>query len=399
MARFRYKVKDRSGQVFEGTLDAADRHAAAAAIHAQDYFILDLHQDAEPYRPPPAKPGEIEPGRDVRAAFWRGLGPRVLGNFFRSLAQLLHAGMDVRAAGESLSKTARRARLRQIAHDISEAASRGDSMSSVLDRNADAFPPIVLGMIKAGQQSGNLEGAAADLADYFESQHGFHVALWGAIFYPLLVISAGVLLGPIAPSIGRGLVYYLISVLRLALPFLVLFGAVALLMFLQARNWPLAESVDRLYVSLPWIGSIERRRSLGRWAQAFAMLWEAGMSQAEALELSAPSAANRAIVHSLWRLVPGAREGRPLSQLLASSPAVPAELAHIVVTGEQSGALGDALRKVSESYGTESEAGRRKLVVLAYVVLYLIAAVFVAVIVIGAYVGTYQNILNAIGGP
>jgi type II secretory pathway component PulF len=129
------------------------------------------------------------------------------------------------------------------------------------------------------------------------------------------------------------------------------------------------------------------------------MLWEAGMSQAEALELSAPSAANRAIVHALWRLVPGAREGRPLSQLLASTPAVPAELAHIVVTGEQSGALGDALRKVSESYGTESEAGRRKLVVLAYVVLYLIAAIFVAVIVIGAYVGTYQNILNAIGGP
>jgi type II secretory pathway component PulF len=399
MARFRYKVKDRSGQVFEGTLDAADRHAAAAAIHAQDYFILDLHQDAEPYQPPPARAGEIEPGRDVRAAFRRGLGPRVLGNFFRSLAQLLHAGMDVRAAGESLSNTARRARLRQIAHDISEAASRGDSMSSVLDRNADAFPPIVLGMIKAGEQSGNLEGAAADLADYFESQHGFHIALWGAIFYPLLVVSAGVLLGPIAPSIGRGLVYYLISVLRLALPFLVLFGTVALLMFLQARNWPLAESVDRLYVSLPWIGSIERRRSLGRWAQAFAMLWEAGMSQAEALELSASAAANRAIVHAVWRLVPGAREGRPLSQLLASTPAVPAELAHIVVTGEQSGALGDALRKVSESYGMESEAGRRKFVVFAYVALYALAAIFVAVIVIGAYVGTYQNILNAIGGP
>jgi len=293
MARFRYKVKDRAGRVFEGTVDAADQHAAAAAMHAQDYFILDLHQDAEPYQPPPARPGDIEPGRDVRAAFRRGLGPRALGNFFRSLAQLLHAGMDVREAADSLSQTARGARLRRIAADIYAAAGRGEQISTVLHRHADAFPSIVLGMIKAGEKSGDLEGAAASLADYFEGQYQFRIALSAAIFYPVMLIVMYSLLMPVAGAVRHGFVAYLIGVLQRGTPFVIFLGGIWLLVFLQARNWPLAKHVDRFYLAVPWIGSIERRRSVGRWAAAFSMLWEAGMSQAEALELSAPAAAGK----------------------------------------------------------------------------------------------------------
>jgi len=358
-------------------------------MHAQDYFILDLHQDAEPYQPPPARPGDIQPGRDVRASFRRGLGPRALGNFFRSLAQLLHAGMDVREAADSLSQTARGARLRRVAGDIYAAAGRGEQMSTVLHRHGDTFPPIVLGMIKAGEKSGDLEGAAASLADYFEGQHQFRVSLLAAIFYPLVLIVVYSLLMPVAGAVRHGLMAYVIGVLRTAMPFIILFGVVALLMFLQARNWPLAKHVDRVYLALPWIGSIERRRSVGRWAAAFSMLWEAGMSQAEALELSAPAAANRAVVFDLWGMVPGAREGRPLSQLLASSRAVPPELAHVVVTGERSGALGDALRRLSETYGTESEAGRKKFIIVAYVGLYLLAAAFILYGVANFWLGYY----------
>jgi type II secretory pathway component PulF len=117
------------------------------------------------------------------------------------------------------------------------------------------------------------------------------------------------------------------------------------------------------------------------------MLWEAGLSQAEALELSASSAANRAVVYGLWRLVPGARQGIPLSQLLASSGVVPVEVAHIVATGEQTGSLGDSLRRLAETYGMESEAGEKKMIVMAYVGLYMLAAALILYAVLTFWMG------------
>jgi type II secretory pathway component PulF len=300
--------------------------------------------------------------------------------------------MDIAAVGESMAQTTRTTRLRAVARDVAAAAGRGEPMSTVLNRHADAFPPIALGMIKAGEQSGRIEQAAADLAAYFEAQHGFHVALWAAIFYPLLLIGAGVVLGPIPSSIGVGIGHYLKTAATYASPFVLLFGLVALLMVLQARNWALAESVDRVYVSIPWLGGVERRRSLGRWAQAYAMLWDAGLSQAECLELSAPAAGNRAVAYALWRTVPGAREGIPLSQLLASSREVSPELAHVVATGEQSGTVGDCLRRLGETYSSESEAGRKKIIFVAYVAVYLLAAAFVGYLIIRAWASHYQGV-------
>jgi len=74
------------------------------------------------------------------------------------------------------------------------ALQKGSSLSETFG-NADVFPPFALNLINIGEESGNLTGGLAEIADAFETDCGDSVDIMINLMEPVMVLAIGLVVG------------------------------------------------------------------------------------------------------------------------------------------------------------------------------------------------------------
>lgn len=126
------------------------------------------------------------------------LGPltrkAAVSRFTRTLATLLSSGVPIL---EGLEITARTAGNRVIEESIQasrKAIRRGDSIARPL-RETGAFPPMVARMIHVGEETGDLDGMLARIADFYDDEVDAGAESLLRILEPVLIVVLGGLVG------------------------------------------------------------------------------------------------------------------------------------------------------------------------------------------------------------
>jgi len=304
---------------------------------------------------------------------------RRTGLFFRQLHTLTRTGISIAAACREVERRSP-GNLRPVARDMAQAAEQGEPISEALEDHRRLFYPWHLGVIRAAEAGGFIPEAFEQIAHAYEVEWETRSALrlrlfvYGALGAPAILLSAPLILTIAQPIPAEGwtpqsvietVVHYFRTV---SLP--VAAGLVAIMLLwqmLQAMLW-FQTVQQRIVLYLPLVGRVAKTAALDRYLATLGLMLRGGLPIASAAEEASLAAGNPVLTPLLLDLVPGLREGAPLSSLLAETRVFDPDTLNMASTGEVSGSLPDMLTRASGFYREENEAKRRMLLRLAGVV-------------------------------
>ncbi len=307
----------------------------------------------------------------------RSLGHiRRTGVFFRELHTLTRTGISIAAACREVERRSP-GNLRPVARDMAQAAESGETISEALAEHRSLFYPWHLGVIRAAEAGGFIPEAFEQIAHAYEVEWETRSALrlrlfvYGSIGTPAILLSAPLLLTiaqPIPPdgwtpqSVIETVGHYFRTV---SLP--IAAGMIAIVLIwqmLQTTLW-FQTIQQRIVLRLPLVGRVAKAAALDRYLATLGLMLRGGLPIAAAAEEAAFAAGSPVLTPKLLDLVPGLREGVPLSRLLAETRIFDPDTLNMAATGEVSGSLPDMLTRASGFYREENEAKRRMLLRLA----------------------------------
>ncbi|HEY2942947.1 MAG TPA: type II secretion system F family protein, partial [Vicinamibacteria bacterium] len=176
MPAYAYRAVDLTGRRIRGREDAPSPTALTRSLEARGLVLLDLAEGADG-------------GGDAEAGFRFGRGQAVL-DITRAVAALLAAGLPLARALKAAAHVAT-GETSDVVDAVRARVERGDALAAALAAHPRFFPPLYVGLVRAGERSGDLAGAFRRLAAQLERDEQLRARLLSLSLYPLILAVAG----------------------------------------------------------------------------------------------------------------------------------------------------------------------------------------------------------------
>ncbi|MDP3769672.1 MAG: type II secretion system F family protein [Candidatus Sungbacteria bacterium] len=124
-----------------------------------------------------------------------------LAQFTRTLAYLIASGIPIVRSLEITARVLGNVKYRAAVEEASREIQKGKQLNEILHRNPDIFHPMVVQMIKVGEESGKISDMLLRLAMYFEEDVENTTKNLSTIIEPVLMLMIGAFVGFFAISI------------------------------------------------------------------------------------------------------------------------------------------------------------------------------------------------------
>nr|WP_315848903.1 type II secretion system inner membrane protein GspF [uncultured Rhodoferax sp.] len=398
MPAYTYSALDADGKTRSGVLEADAPRAARSQLRQQQLVPLSVQELSTA----PTPGGPVRRGgrafSNTQRAVWT-----------RQLAGLVSAGLPLERALSSLTEEAETPAQRDVVATIRAEVNGGTTLGAALAQHPREFSEIYVGVISAGEHSGQLGLVLERLADELEEQHALQSKLLGAALYPAVVSVVALaivlfLLAYVVPQVagvfaGSKQALPLLTRIMLGISAAVRsYGWAALIaIVLVAGGAHLAWSgasfrlkVDAAWLRLPILGRLARGYNAARFASTLAMLAAAGVPILKALQAAAETLSNRAMRADALQALTLVREGAPLASALAHEKRFPPLLAMFARLGEQTGRLPHMLDRAALQLRNEVQRRALQLATLLEPLLIVAMGVVVMLIVLAVLMPIIQ---------
>jgi type IV pilus assembly protein PilC len=401
---YRYSARSVAGALVRGRISARDEDAAFAGLRQRALFVTALRPEDVLHRQFNLPTFSLAHGR-ARVAF------------FRSFATLVRAGVPLRrgldVAIERCAQPRLNAALRQVAADIE----RGETLSSAFARRPDAFSPLIVAMVRAGESGGILEDVLERIASFLERDDSLRKSVTSALAYPAVVLSAS--LGLIAFLIVRVVPMFsalfasfhvplpvstraLIAIgdaasrpavwsVALGIAVLAAAGCSALMRTAAGRN-----AFDRVRLHIPIAGPLLRKTIVARFARMTGTLVHSGIELSAALDVVIPVTGSPVYEAALAGVATALREGEPLTAPLAATGLFDPMLTALIGVGEETGMLDVMLPKAAAYFESDVAATIATLGAVIEPALIAVLGVVVGLIMYAVFVPLY-SLVGSVG--
>ncbi|MEL1219404.1 MSHA fimbrial biogenesis protein MshG [Aeromonas hydrophila] len=405
MSSFAYKGRDSQGNAVSGVVDAANEMAAAEQLMRRGVM-----------------PTELKPGKAKAAALdWsllleRGVRLDELVVFSRQMYALTRAGIPILRAIAGLEESAHSKPLKRALHALGEDLGNGRPLSSSMQAHPRVFSSLFVAIIHVGENTGQLEEAFLQLANYFELELETRKRIKTAMRYPSFVLIAigiaMVILNIMVIPVFAGMFAKFGVELPLATRILlatshffvhywwVLLG-VLLAMVFGWRRWVSTVkgklTWHRWQLKLPIVGTIIERSLLARFARSFSMMLKAGVPLNTALSLVADAVDNAWMAGRIRDMRAGIERGESLLRTAGSSGLFTPLVMQMIAVGEETGQVDDLLHEAAEYYEREVDYDLKSLTARIEPILIGIVAVMVLILALGIFTPMW-DMMRAVRG-
>ena len=369
MKKFSYRACTSEGVALRGTLAAESASEAVRILAAEGKTVLRLREQRD-FRLPDA------------LRLQRGITAEERIAFLHELAALLGAGLPVHEALARLSDGERGTAYTRMTAALYREVVRGMPLSQAMEMQGAAFPASLIGMVRAGEESGMLETILHDAADVLTEAHVLRESLRSALAYPLFLLAATVFsmflmtvfilpifaallrdFGTEAPLPTRMMLALsdTLAAHPYALTAAVIVGCLAVPLLLAQPVLRL--HADALLLRVPVLGTFLRLAMWQMILRTLAILLRSGIRLDRAVALARAMTGNRALADQLGRMERNLVEGRTFAQVIARAPYVPQILRGMLAAGEAAGELdrllqhgADYCRRRAAAYSARMEA-------------------------------------------
>lgn len=368
--QYAYKVKDAKGRLIEGKVEAANETAVAERLREMGYRPLEVRLAAQ--------------GLEREIRFRK---PKVklkdLAVFSRQFATMINAGMSMLRTLTILSEQSDSVELKRVLTHVKADLESGNSLSAAFQKHPRTFPPLMVSMVRAGEQGGFLDLSMRQIADTFESEVKLRGKVKSAMTYPVVVLVMAVLLVTamliFVVPVFSGLFKSLGGQLPFATQVLVdasngmkyIAPLMALTTVLAAYLWrkhgkseQVRNFVDPLKLKIPVFGKLFQKIALTRFARTLGTLLRSGVPVLAALDITSETTGNVVIGRAIKDVAESVKTGETISGPLRNHPVFPSMVVHMMASGEETGALDEMLGKIAEFYDEEVETMTESLTAL-----------------------------------
>jgi len=389
MEVFRYKAIDERGRMHRGRADAVNAADLETRLSRLGLDLIDFR--------------ELKSGRhDARRAGIRRID---LITFCFHLEQLIRAGVPILEGLADLRDTVGNRRLREVTAALIESIEGGKNLSGAMADFPQVFDPVLVSLIRAGEQSGRLTDVLHKVIENLKWQDEQAALTRRLLMYPTVVgvVLTGTLLfmmlyvvpqllnflsnmGQALPLQTRALIAFsrffsTYWYLALGLPLLAGIGV-----WLAVRASPVfAQRVDAWKLRLPVLGPIVKKLIVTRVCNVFSIMYTSGITVLECIRAGEDVAGNRAIGRALRDAGRMIQDGGGISASFAATGLFPPLVVRMLRVGENAGALEEALDNVSYFFNRDVQESVNRLqsmllptmvIVLGAFMMWIVSAVF-----------------------
>jgi general secretion pathway protein F len=391
MPAFRFVAITPGGETLRGAMDAASPQAVVEAIRKQGNI---------PVRAEPDTGGRVSGFLNASLGGGEKLRRQEVAEITRELSIMLGAGQDLDRALRFLVETARGPRVARLLDRVRASVRDGASLATSLGKFPASFPPLYVGLVRAGEAGGALAATLDRLALLLERQRALQAGIVSALVYPviLLVASTGAIVllltqvlpqfvplfeqnGAALPAPTRILIGFGNAVS--AYGFYGLLAAIALgLVIRQALKLaPVRLRLDRLLLRVPVLGGLNREILAARFSRTLGTLVGNGLPLIAALDIVHDVIGNSFARGAVRAATESAKSGAGLARPLGESHIFPLRTTYLLRLGEETAQLGPMALRAAEIHEENTRLGLQRLVALLVPAIIIVMGAAVAGIV------------------
>ena len=392
-----------SGQLEEGSTEAVAIHLVSLGITPIEIAELQQADDALGFLRARRRTGKVDPGDLIILV--------------RQMYSMVRAGIPIVRGIRAVADGMHSPLLVEALRDIATSIESGRELASSFQRHPAIFSSLFVSTIRAGEDTGNLEQAFAQLASHLELEQGTHRQLKAAMRYPLVVIS----------SIVVALVILNLFALPVFAETFAEFGAelpwATRLMIrssdLSVMYWPHALLAfvavfagvrthlntdrgrlqwHRYKLRLPIVGAIIEKATLARFARTFALALHSGVPLTRALGLAAAVLENDCMTNAILQLRSSVERGDTLTRAAAATGMFTPLVLQMLGIGEESGTLDELLHEAAEFYDRDVEYELKRIADAIEPILIVGVGIVVLVMALGVYLPMWDLSSASHGG-
>lgn len=353
MATFQYIARTAAGQEVSGLLQAESEAAVVRTLDERRLFPVRVTEQGE------ARGGRLGVG-----------GGRIRGHdvglMYGQMSDLLKADVPVMRSLDILTRSAVNKRLAGVMGKVRDDVAAGKALAEAMSSYPQAFPPLHVAMVRAGERAGFLEEVLANLSEFMERQDELRNKVLGAMVYPLLVAAVGLVISVIVLVFLVPLFRPLFEGIAVPAPTLLLFaasdfvrtlwplilmlavvGAAAGAGFLKSevgrRSW------ERWRLKIPVVGQAARLVAITRFCRVLGMMLKNGVPLLQALAISKDATGSAVLADGIQEASESVRAGETLAAPLKASGFFPAEILEMVAVSEESNQLEKTLLQIADT--------------------------------------------------
>ena len=285
-------------------------------------------------------------------------------DFISTLQILLTSGIPAVESLMFMEQEAAKKKIRDMSKILKTQIMAGSTFADTLARYPQVFGYIFIGLIKAGEESGELEKTLGRIKDLLTKQSNIKGKVIGTLMYPMFVVVLAFIITivmlvfvfpafkemfeqqdkalPLITSIMINAGDYLKTYWYTIPLFIIAFVALVFVVF----NWqPARRVLDKVVLKIPLLNNLILYSNYSNFMSVLSVSYEAGIPIVDCLHLAVITLTNYVLRTKMSAAIVKVQQGLQVSQALKATKIVPKMLLFMISTGEQSGRLGDMLEK------------------------------------------------------
>jgi type IV pilus assembly protein PilC len=374
LSKFDYQVRDRSGKMITGQLEADTQAAVASKLTSMGYAPIKIEE---------VKTSGLN--YEISMPGSNRVKLKDLAIFSRQFATMISSGLSLIRALSILQEQTDNKKLAETVDEIRGQVEAGTSLSQALAEHDKVFPKLYVAMVRAGESAGMLDEVLLRVAAMYEADVKLRSKIKAAMTYPVIVFIMAIMLSTvmlifIVPTFEAmftdlgGELPMLTQMLVSASEFvtswlgLVTYIVVPTALWFSFKRIRATEkgryTLDVIKLRLPVFGPLFHKIALTRFARNLSTLLAAGVPILQALEITADTVNNGPIAHAVKDVQDSVRQGESINRPLSQHEVFPPMIVQMIAVGEETGNVDGMLSKISDFYDTEIESTTESLTAL-----------------------------------
>ncbi len=363
MPTFKYKaLKKGESEPYEGEVEAKDRFEVYSIVRKDDAQVLSVKE---------AKTNGLL-SKDVGSLFSRiNATDKIV--LMRNLGAMITAGLSLSRALDVMERQTKKTKLKNVLQSIKTDIQQGNALNAAMEKHKKVFSPLMIAMIKSGEESGSLADACKIIADQTERAYELKRKIRGAMMYPTIILFVLIVIGTlmmlfIVPSLAEtfeGMNVELPITTQIVIKisnFLVNYTFITILAFIAFITTLVMMSktpkgkhlIESFSIRIPIIGTLIKETNSARTGRTLSSLLSSGVHVLRALEITEEVIQNTHYKKIIAEARERVQKGSPIADVFIEKEKLyPPLVGELIAVGEETGNLPDMLKEVAKFYENE----------------------------------------------
>ena len=356
MTIYNYIALKNNKDIVKGKVNAEDLREARESIRSLGFIPTKVYEEKTKSEEDSEKKTEVKGGKIKKL----GLQDRM--DFTSTLQILAQSGIPIIESLMFIENDAAKLKVRLVAKELKRQIMAGATFADTIAKYPDQFGQIYIGLVKAGEDSGELEKTLQRLLELLGKEAAIRGKVIGTLMYPMFVIVLAVIIVlvmlmfvfPVFKEMFDGMgkdLPWITATLMSAGIFLktywffvpIILGSIAGFFTFIMRWQPSKRKIDEFVLKVPLLCDLIQYSNFANFVAVMQVAYDAGVPIIECLYLANVTLTNYTLKTKIETATLKVQQGQHLSIALRSTRVMPKMILFMIATGEQSGRLGDML--------------------------------------------------------